>query len=161
MAALARGEASDEAFSLVYRIRARDGRWLRFRDEAIVVHEPDGRRSIHGVMFDVTRELSAELELKAANRERRQVTASLRRLEARATPEETASAICAEIAHMRFVDMAVVNIFDPDGSVTPIAAEVPPGVPISIGYPLPVARADIPSRERHRAVGRRVDRGAG
>jgi PAS domain S-box-containing protein len=141
LAALARGEASDDPFTLLYRIRARDGRWLRIRDEAVVVIEPDGRRSVHGVMFDVTRELSVELELKAANRERGQVTASLRRLEARGTPEETAAAICTEIARMRFVDMAMINVFDPDGSVTPIAAEVPPGVPISVGYPLPATRA--------------------
>jgi PAS domain S-box-containing protein len=141
LGALAAGEQSDEPFTLTYRIRARDGRWLRIRDEAIVVKEPEGGRSVHGVMFDVTRERTTELELRASFRERQQVVQSLHRLQAAASPEETATAICTEVARIRHVDMVSVLVFEPDGSVVPIAGRLPLDAPVTVGHPLPVARA--------------------
>lgn len=141
LAALASGEQSGEPFTLTYRIHARDGRWLRIRDEAIVVDDADGRRSVHGVMFDVTRERTTELALQAAWRERQEVVKSLHRLQAAATPEETAEAICAEVARIRHVEMVSILVFEADGSVVPIAGHLPPGSPVVVGHPLPAARA--------------------
>jgi len=141
LAALAAGEASDEPFTLTYRIRARDGRWLRMRDEGIVVKEPEGGRSVHGVMFDVTRERTTELELRASFRERQQVVQSLHRLQAAATPEETATAICTEVARIKHVDMVSILVFEADGSVVPIAGRLPLDAPVTVGHPLPAARA--------------------
>jgi two-component system, NarL family, sensor histidine kinase UhpB len=141
LSALAVGEQSSEPFTLTYRIRGRDGQWLRIRDEAIVVQEPDGGRSLHGVMFDVTRERTTELALRASWRERQQVVESLHRLQAAGSPEETAMAICTEVARIRHVDMASILVFEPDGSVMPIAGILPPDAPVSVGHPLPAARA--------------------
>ena len=141
LSTLAAGEQSIEPFTMTYRIRTRDGRWLRIRDEAIVVQEPDGGRSVHGVMFDVTRERATEMELRASWRERQQVVQSLHRLQAADTPEETATAICAEVGRIRHIDMVSVLVFEPDGSVVPIAGRLPPDAPVSVGHPLPAARA--------------------
>ena len=141
LSSLAAGEQSDEAFTLTYRIRARDGRWLRMRDEGIVVTEAEGRRSVHGVMFDVTRERTTELELRASFRERQQVVQSLHRLQAAATPEETATAICTEVARIKHIDMVSILVFEADGSVVPIAGWLPLNAPVTVGQPLPAARA--------------------
>jgi PAS domain S-box-containing protein len=141
LGALQAGEQSAEPFRLTYRIRARDGQWLRIRDEAIVVNEPEGGKSVHGVMFDVTRERTTELALQASWRERQQVVDSLHRLQAAATPEETAAAICTEVARIRHIDMVAVLVFEADGSVVPIAGRLPPDAPITIGHALPPARA--------------------
>src|SRR6202040_874102 len=115
--------------------------WLRIRDEPMVVVEGESGRSVHGVMFDVTRERTAELELQASWRERQQVVLSLHRLQAAATPEDTAAAICIEVGRIRYVDMVSILVFEPDGSVVPIAGQLPPGSPVVIGHPLPTARA--------------------
>jgi PAS domain S-box-containing protein len=141
LGALQAGEQSAEPFRLTYRIRARDGQWLRIRDEAIVVNEPEGGKSVHGVMFDVTRERTTELALQASWRERQQVVDSLHRLQAAATPEETAAAICTEVARIRHIDMVAVLVFEADGAVVPIAGRLPPDAPITVGHPLPAARA--------------------
>jgi PAS domain S-box-containing protein len=141
LAALAAGEQSAEPFTLTYRIRARSGQWLRIRDEAIVVNEPEGGRSVHGVMFDVTRERTTELALRASFRERQQVVQSLHRLQAADTPEDTAAAICVEVARIRHIDMVSVLVFEPDGSVVPIAGRLPPDAPVTVGHPLPASRA--------------------
>src|SRR5439155_18667807 len=50
LGALAAGVQSVEPFTLTYLIRSRNGQWLRMRDEASVVNEPEGCRSVHGVM---------------------------------------------------------------------------------------------------------------
>jgi PAS domain S-box-containing protein len=139
--ALAAAQQSNAPFTLTYRLRRRDGRWIRIRDEAIVVSDADGGSSIHGVMFDVTRERTTELELRASWRERQRVAQSLHQLEALGTPEETAAAIVAEVSRIRHVDMVSVLIFEPDGTVVPLAGHLPSGAPVEVGQPLPAARA--------------------
>jgi PAS domain S-box-containing protein len=141
LSALAAGEQSAQPFTLTYRLRRRDGRWIRIRDEAMVVRDRDGGFSIHGVMFDVTRERTTELELRASWRERQRVAQSLHQLEALSTPEETATAICGEVARIRHVDMASILVFEPDGAVVPIGGRLPTGAPIEVGEPLPAKRA--------------------
>jgi PAS domain S-box-containing protein len=141
LAALESGQSSGQPFTLTYRIRSRNGRWISIRDEALVITDPEGGRTIHGVMFDITRERSVELALRASLREREQVAASLHRLQARATAEETAAAVCSEVARTRYLDMAVIFTFESDGSVMPLGAELPPGGPLVIGHPVAAARA--------------------
>ena len=45
-------------------------------------------------------------------------------------------AICLEVARIRHVDMVSVLIFEPDGSVVPIAGRLPPDAPVTVGQNL-------------------------
>ncbi len=56
-----------EPFSAEYRIVAKDGRVVWYRDEAILVRDPDGAPSFwQGVMTDVTERKTAEEQLREA-----------------------------------------------------------------------------------------------
>jgi PAS domain S-box-containing protein len=59
--------ASDEPFTCVYRMIAKDGRVLWFRDEAIVLKDPiSGLEFWKGVMLDITDQKATEEELLGA-----------------------------------------------------------------------------------------------
>ena len=61
MATYLRGRESGEPFVFEYRLLARDGRIVWFRDSAIVLTDPAGRpESIQGVMLDITERKEAE-----------------------------------------------------------------------------------------------------
>ena len=61
MAAYAAGRDSGEPFVLEYRLVARDGRTVWFRDSAVVLHDESGRpQLVQGVMLDLTERKSAE-----------------------------------------------------------------------------------------------------
>jgi diguanylate cyclase (GGDEF)-like protein/PAS domain S-box-containing protein len=56
-----KGRAAGEPFTYEYRMIARDGRMVWFRDEAVVLLGDDGMPSlVHGVMLDVTQRKQAE-----------------------------------------------------------------------------------------------------
>ena len=76
-AELTAGEQSGQRFTSEYRLLARDGRVVWFRDEATPTHDDDGRLLVHGVMFDVTREREIEAELAAEVAERAEVATAL------------------------------------------------------------------------------------
>ena len=42
---------------------------------------------------------------------------------------------------IRHVDMVSILVFEPDGSVVPIAGRLPLDAPVTVGHPLPAARA--------------------
>ena len=55
------GRTSGEPFSFEYRLLARDGRVVWFRDSAVVVNDRTGAPAfVHGVMFDITERKNAE-----------------------------------------------------------------------------------------------------
>jgi len=55
------GRTSGESFSFEYRLLARDGRVVWFRDSAVVVNDRTGAPAfVHGVMFDITERKNAE-----------------------------------------------------------------------------------------------------
>ena len=55
------GRTSGEPFSFEYRLLARDGRVVWFRDSAVVVNDRAGDPAfVHGVMFDITERKNAE-----------------------------------------------------------------------------------------------------
>jgi len=55
------GRTSGEPFSFEYRLLARDGRVVWFRDSAVVVNDRTGAPAfVHGVMFDITDRKNAE-----------------------------------------------------------------------------------------------------
>jgi diguanylate cyclase (GGDEF)-like protein/PAS domain S-box-containing protein len=59
-----RGRASGQPFVFEYRLIARDGRELWFRDSAIVIADDDGRpHLIQGVMLDITERKAAEAQI--------------------------------------------------------------------------------------------------
>jgi diguanylate cyclase (GGDEF)-like protein/PAS domain S-box-containing protein len=59
-----RGRASGRPFTFEYRLIARDGRTVWFRDSAVVLHDPDGRPAlIQGVMLDITDRREAERQV--------------------------------------------------------------------------------------------------
>ena len=64
MATYLRGRESGEPFVFEYRLLARDGRIVWFRDSAIVLTDPAGRpESIQGVMLDITERKEAEEQI--------------------------------------------------------------------------------------------------
>jgi PAS domain S-box-containing protein len=135
------GEASGGSFSSVYRLIARDGRTVWIRDQATVHRDVDGELRVSGVMFDITHERGVEAELELAVAERAAIAASLRRVTGGRPTAETAEAICRELARIPHLDVAVVLEFAHDGSVTPLGQHTPPGVPVTVGRPLPPREA--------------------
>jgi PAS domain S-box-containing protein len=139
-AELAAGEASGKRFTSEYRLLARDGRVIWFRDEATPTRDAEGRLLVHGVMFDVTREREIEAELAAEVAERAEVANALSTFHGGANPQATAAALCREMMRLRHLDIAVIYEFQ-GTSVVPLALRTPPGAPIAVGRPLPNDRA--------------------
>jgi PAS domain S-box-containing protein len=59
-------EGTGAPFEAEYRLIARDGQVLWFRDEAILVPHEGGTSRLHGVMLDITERRRAEEELRAS-----------------------------------------------------------------------------------------------
>lgn len=137
---LAAGEASGRRFMSEYRLLARDGRVVWIRDEATPTYDPHGRLTVHGVMFDVTREREIEAELAAEVADRAEIAGVLSSFRAGADALATASTLVHEIARLRDVDIVVVYTFEAD-AVIPLATVVPLGAPITVGRPLPAQRS--------------------
>jgi PAS domain S-box-containing protein len=77
-----RGRDSGEPFSFEYRMIARDGRVVWFRDEAVVLRDESGQpSSVHGVMFDITQRKQMEEERERALDAEREATERLRALD--------------------------------------------------------------------------------
>jgi PAS domain S-box-containing protein len=140
IAELAAGEQSGQRFTSEYRLLARDGRVVWFRDEATPTHDEEGRLQVHGVMFDVTREREIEAELAAEVAERTEVAMALSGFHGGADPVGTARGLTREMLRLRHVDVAVLYAFHGE-SVVPLAIHAPPGAPIAVGRALPTARA--------------------
>lgn len=140
-AQLAAGEASRGSFSYLYRLITRDGKTVWIRDEASVLPEDNGTLAVHGVMFDVTREIGAQADLRLELAERQQISEALRRLPAGRSAHETATAVCHELIRLPHVEMAAVYEFAHDGSVIPLGQVVPPDSPIKVGQALPAEQA--------------------
>ncbi|MGH2357518.1 MAG: PAS domain-containing protein, partial [Candidatus Limnocylindria bacterium] len=138
---LAAGEASGEPYTFVYRLIARDGRTVWIRDQATVMRDESGEMTVHGVMFDISRERGAEAELELEIAERASISQSLHRLPTGAPAEDTADAICRELLRIPHLDMAVVYEYAHDGSVVPLGLVAPPGAPSAVGRPVPPERA--------------------
>jgi PAS domain S-box-containing protein len=109
-----------------------------------VAHEPTANE---WQMVGFVRDRSAESEARdALMRElsrRETVAASLARLHAGDTIQETADAICAEMMATLGLDVAAVDEFVGRGAkrrLVPLAVRGPVGVPISVGHPLPADR---------------------
>jgi PAS domain S-box-containing protein len=80
LAAEERSSSTGEPLDSEYRMIAKDGRIMWFRDQATVVHDPDGRPAVlQGVMLDITSRKRAEdeLELRYAVQKRLAEAASL------------------------------------------------------------------------------------
>lgn len=137
VAEIRHGEVSGGSFSSLYRITARNGREVWIRDRAVVQRGSDGRVRIHGVMFDITRERDAELQLELAIAEQVTTAESLQRLPTGQPMEVTAQLICEELSRIANLDVAVVYAFGRGGAVTPIGQFAPGGAPTAVGHSLP------------------------
>jgi PAS domain S-box-containing protein len=139
-AELAAGEASGQRFTTEYRLLARDGRVVWFRDEATPTRDADGRLLVHGVMFDVTREREIEAELAAEVAERAEIATALSAFHGGPDSQATAAALCREMLRLRHLDIAILYAIQGE-KVIPLALRAPPGAPIAVGRPLPTNRA--------------------
>jgi PAS domain S-box-containing protein len=153
LAQLTAGEEAGGTFSYLYRLRARDGRTVWIRDQAAVLHTPTGP-AVHGMMFDVTREMAYQADLELEIAERGRIAEALQRLPTARPAQETAAAICRELARLQHVDVAVAYEFALDGSVIPLAVAARGDPPIRLGEPLPAQRA---SYLRESATGPWID----
>jgi EAL domain len=90
---------------------------------------------------DVTALRAAESGLAREFRERAEVAAALARLRPGSSAEATAAEICDELLGLPGIDAAmIVNFLDPERAI-PLAVSGPAGLPMSVGRPLPAARA--------------------
>ncbi len=65
MAEVARSHATGEPFVSEYRMRAKNGRTVWFRDDAVIVSDATANPLfLQGIMFDITRRKEAEIELR-------------------------------------------------------------------------------------------------
>jgi PAS domain S-box-containing protein len=140
MAELAAGETGGGTFTYLYRLVARDGRTVWIRDQASVMRTVDGT-VVHGVMFDVSREMSFQADLEREVADRRRITEALQRLPTGRAAHETAAAVCRELISLQHADVAVVYEFAHDGSVIPLGIAAAGETPVRLGEPLPEQRA--------------------
>ncbi len=101
------------------------------------------------VKRDVTREREAEARASGLARERALVASTLANLNQRATPEETAEAICGQITSMTDVALAGLFLFGVEGRADALGFAVASGAPPAL-RPLPFQRSRI-LRERAEA----------
>lgn len=77
-----RGVASGQPFSAEYRMIREDGRVIWVRDEAVVLHDEEGRPTlVQGVMTDITERKLAEEALQESERREREAAERLRTLD--------------------------------------------------------------------------------
>ena len=120
--------------------RRKDGSLITEEATISPVCSPTGATSGYvAVKRDVTRERQAEAREQARARERALVAHALAALHPQATPEETAEAVCRQIAQLPEATLALVLAFDPDGRATPLGAAASSGRPIDC-HRLPEAR---------------------
>jgi PAS domain S-box-containing protein len=77
LAADRRSDQTGEPFIAEYRLRARDGRWVWVRDQAILVREQGGASYWQGVRFDITERKQAEEDVQQAERRYRSLVENL------------------------------------------------------------------------------------
>jgi PAS domain S-box-containing protein len=69
-----RVDGTGERFSMEYRVRAADGRWVWLRDESVLLNDADGRPTVwQGIMIDVSDVREAEQRLRLAESRYRSV----------------------------------------------------------------------------------------
>ena len=95
-----------------------------------------------GVQRDVTALTAARSALATEFRERAAVSAALSRLQPRGSAEETAAAICDELAGLSGIDIAAIFTFQDPGRGLTLAVAGSDGLPVAPGRPLPAARAE-------------------
>ncbi len=89
---------------------------------------------------DVTHELEIEEELEREVRLRSELIDALDRLQAFDGLTDIAAGICDEALGLPGIDLAMVLSFATPGVAVPLAARVPPTVPIAANRPLPASR---------------------
>ncbi|NUM46297.1 MAG: PAS domain S-box protein [Anaerolineales bacterium] len=91
------------SFTDIYRIRARDGRWVWVRDEAVVITDAEGvPRYIQGVLLDITEQKLAEEALQASENRFRALVEQL--------PAITYSDDIHQFGHTRYISPQVETI---------------------------------------------------
>jgi PAS domain S-box-containing protein len=88
-----RSRESGEPLTSEYRVHARDGRVVWFRDEAVVVRTEGGGPLLQGVMYDITEQKEAEQALSAAYEREREVAERLRSV------DEMKNAFLSAVSH--------------------------------------------------------------
>jgi len=135
---LARGEVWTGRFSN----RRKDGALYLVEATISPIRGPDGEVSGYlGHERDVTALVAARSDLANEFRERAAVAAALSRLQPRESAEETATAICDELAGLPGIDIAAIFTFQDPGRGLTLAVTGPDGLPMAPGRPLPAARA--------------------
>lgn len=103
-------------------------------------------RFLYGQLRAQNRSLADEVtartaQLNESEAAHSQIMGTLERLQAQASPEEAAEAICEELITIPELDAAMLSIITPAGSVVPLGLKAPPGTPAAVNRPLPASRA--------------------
>lgn len=122
--------------------RRKDGELYEVQATISPLLGPDGGiAGFVGVERDVTAVRAAQSALAAEFRERAQAAAALGRLQPGPTAEATAADICDELLALSGFDVATIFDFTGPAVAIPLAHGGPAGVPVTVGRPIPEARA--------------------
>lgn len=118
----------------------RDGGPYEIEVVASEVRGPDGDTTGYvAVGRDRSRELTLERRIETERADRARLAFALARLRSKAGPEETAAALCDEIARLPWVKgVAIINLAAPGGAI-PVAVNAPLGAPLRRDIALPVS----------------------
>ncbi len=109
--------------------RRKDGTLVTVAETISPIRDPVGSHTGYvAVLRDVTAQRAAEARAAAEARERTLVAAALAGIRPGAAPEETAHALCIQIARLPGTAAAVLSSFDPDGRGTILGAVTAAGI---------------------------------
>jgi PAS domain S-box-containing protein len=122
---------------------ARDGRELMLEIYGGPLRDDRGVAiGYAGQMVDVTRIHEMETDLALVSRVNGVLAGAVAKLEAGASLEHAAQAICDELRSLPAVDFAAVGAFLPDDGALILAASADDGIPLHTGFHLPAHRSD-------------------
>ena len=118
----------------------RDGREFPI-ELSIVELASGGAERFSAFIRDLTRERAMEAQLDRAQRERRSLAESVRRMQPGATAEQTADGVCAAVRGAIGADLVVVMLFESDGTLRTLASSAADGQSSLIWDEISPARA--------------------
>lgn len=118
----------------------RDGREFPV-ELSIVELASAGAERFSAFIRDLSRERATEALLDRAQRERRSLAESVGRMQPGTTVEQTAEGVCSAVRSSIDADLVAVMLFDPSGTLRPLASSAAEGQSSLIAHDMSPARA--------------------
>lgn len=125
----------------------RDGREFPV-ELSIVELASAGAERFSAFIRDLSRERATEAQLDRAQRERRSLAESVGRMQPGATVEQTAAGVCAAVRGSIGADLVAVMLFEPGGTLRPLASSAAEEQPLRSHGMSPARAAHLIERTR-------------